>query len=98
MSDVETLRQIEQRVRSSLCPTLNFATGRETIEARITQQDFETLLGLLDRMRLAERERCASLFESVDPASDDERFHNVPGAGAMGAVLEFRDLIRNQQA
>jgi hypothetical protein len=45
----------------------------------------------------AERERCAQLHESVNPASDDERLHNVPGAGAMGAVLEYRDLIRTQR-
>ena len=43
-----------------------------------------------------ERERCARLFESVNPASDDERLRGIPGAGAMGAVIEFRDLIRKQ--
>lgn len=41
-----------------------------------------------------ERERCALVYESVNPASDDERYHHVPGAGAMGAVIEFRDKIR----
>jgi hypothetical protein len=44
----------------------------------------------------AERERCARLHESVNPASDEERLHNVPGAGAMGAIIEYRDLIRAQ--
>ncbi len=45
----------------------------------------------------AATERSASLHESVNPASDDERHNNVPGAGAMGAVIEYRDLIRAQQ-
>jgi cation transport regulator ChaB len=39
-------------------------------------------------------ERAAALQESVDPASDDERANKVPGAGAMGAVIQYRDLIR----
>lgn len=34
------------------------------------------------------------LHESVDPASDEERLNHAPGAGAMGAVIEYRDLIR----
>lgn len=40
-------------------------------------------------------ERAAMLHESVNPASDGERSNNDPGAGAMGAVIEYRDLIRN---
>lgn len=43
-----------------------------------------------------ERERAATLHESVNPASDDERLKNLPGAGAMGAVIEYRDLIRSE--
>ena len=39
-------------------------------------------------------ERAASLHESVDPASDEERALSAPGAGAMAAVVEYRDLIR----
>lgn len=42
----------------------------------------------------AATERAASLHESINPASDDERLHKVPGAGAMGAVIEYRDTIR----
>lgn len=46
-----------------------------------------------------ERDACRSLFESIDPASDEERLSKSPGAGAMGAVLEYRDAIarRGQQ-
>lgn len=39
-------------------------------------------------------ERAARLHENVNPASDQERFDKVPGTGAMGAVIEYRDLIR----
>jgi hypothetical protein len=42
----------------------------------------------------AATERAASLHESVNPASDDERHDHIPGAGAMGAVIQYRDLIR----
>jgi hypothetical protein len=45
----------------------------------------------------AKRERCARLHERVNPASDEERLCNAPGAGAMGAVIEYRDLIRAQR-
>ena len=41
------------------------------------------------------KERAASLHETVNPASDEERANSVPGCGAMGAVIEYRDAIRN---
>lgn len=44
----------------------------------------------------AATERAASLHESVNPASDAERGSNTPGAGAMGAVIQYRDMIRSQ--
>lgn len=40
------------------------------------------------------KERAASLHEIINPASDEERANSVPGAGAMGAVIEYRDAIR----
>lgn len=40
------------------------------------------------------KDRAASLHESINPASDEERSKNVPGCGAMGAVIEYRDAIR----
>lgn len=40
------------------------------------------------------KERAAALHESINPASDDERASGTPGAGAMGAVIEYRDAIR----
>lgn len=40
------------------------------------------------------RERAAALHESINPASDAERESGTPGAGAMGAVIEYRDAIR----
>ena len=39
-------------------------------------------------------EDAAALHESVNPASDAERLRGDPGAGAMGAVIEYRDKIR----
>ena len=42
----------------------------------------------------AATKRAADLHEMINPASDDERHNNVPGAGAMGALIEYRDKIR----
>jgi hypothetical protein len=39
-------------------------------------------------------EAAARAHESVNPASDDERQKGLPGAGAMGAIIEYRDKIR----
>ena len=40
------------------------------------------------------KEQAASLHESINPASDEERASGVPGCGAMAAVIEYRDAIR----
>lgn len=56
----------------------------------------------MDKQQKAERaviwnetiELAAQLHESINPASDDERQSSTPGAGAMGAVIEYRDKIR----
>lgn len=42
--------------------------------------------------------RAADLHEQIDSASDAERLENIPGAGAMGAVIEYRDKIRQTVA
>ena len=39
-------------------------------------------------------ERAAMLYENIDPACDHERQNGDPGAGAMGAIIEYRDKIR----
>jgi hypothetical protein len=52
---------------------------------------------LVSDIRDAERaalERAAQLHEQINPASDAERHNGDPGAGAMGAVIEYRDAIR----
>ncbi len=95
MSDAELLQAIEARVRPTICETYS-SDGQMTVEGRILKTDFEALLDLLGRVRSTEREECARLHEQINPASDDERYHRVPGAGAMGAVLEYRDLIRSR--
>ncbi len=93
MTDAERLQAIESRVRRTICDT--YGPKGRTVEGRILKADFDTLLELLGRVRDSERERCAMLHESVNVASDDERFHGHPGAGAIGAVIEYRDLIRS---
>ena len=40
----------------------------------------------------------ACLYEQVNAASDLERQNGSPRAGAMGAVIEFRALIRRDAA
>ena len=40
------------------------------------------------------REAAGYLHEQINPASDEERQNSDPGAGAMGAVIEYRDKIR----
>jgi hypothetical protein len=49
---------------------------------------------LMAAARADERERCARLHENINPASDEERLNGVPGAGAMGCVIAYRDAIR----
>lgn len=87
------LDDIVTRVRKTICDTYT-AGGGHTVEGRISARDFEDLIGMIISAKHEERQQCAYLFESVNPASDDERHNKVPGAGAMGAVIEFRDLIR----
>ena len=42
--------------------------------------------------------RASDLHEQINSASDAERLENTPGAGAMGAVIEYRDKIRKTVA
>ncbi len=51
------------------------------------------ILGAVREAIERENEACRSLFESINPSSDAERACRLPGAGAMGAVLEYRDAI-----
>jgi hypothetical protein len=62
------------------------------------QRAMGTLWGAFMAGFNAATERAAALHESVNPASDDERLNKVPGAGAMGAVIQYRDLIRKTGA
>lgn len=93
MTDAERLQGIESRVRRTICHT--YGPEGHTLEGRILKADFDALLELLGRVRDSERERCAMLHESINVASDGERLAGHPGAGAMGAVIEYRDLIRS---
>lgn len=93
MTDSDLLKSIEDRVRPTICETFD-SHGGMTVEGRILKTDFDALIDLMARMAASERERCAQLHEQINPASDDERHHHCPGAGAMGAVIEYRDKIR----
>ena len=92
MTDAERLQQIESRVRRTICDT--YGRAGHTVEGRISQDDFNALLTMIGSARASERERCALLHESINPASDGERLNGHPGAGAIGAVIEYRDAIR----
>lgn len=46
----------------------------------------------------AATKRAGFLHEQVDSASDTERLEGIPGAGAMGAVIEYREKIRQTVA
>lgn len=49
------------------------------------------------RARNEALEEAARLHENINPASDIERGNKIPGAGAMGAIIEYRDAIRALQ-
>ena len=38
--------------------------------------------------------RAVDMHSNINPANDTERLNGDPGAGAMGAVIEYRDAIR----
>jgi hypothetical protein len=65
------------------------AVRRDKISAALSAPDDSAASGWNEAL-----ERAAMLHESVNPASDEERVHRIPGAGAMGAVIEYRDKIR----
>ena len=54
----------------------------------------ETIRFTLAQIHNAALEEAAMLHQDINPASDEERHHGDPGAGALGAVIEYRDKIR----
>jgi hypothetical protein len=52
-----------------------------------------SLWALFDAGFRAATVRAVDLHEQVDTASNAERLNNLPGAGAMGAIIEYRDKI-----
>lgn len=93
----QLVAEIEARVRPSICSTFSSDGGDQGMQGRISQVDFDTIVRLFKdadrRARADERERCAMLHESVRVNCDHEP---GAGAGAMGAVIQYRDLIRSQ--
>ena len=49
-----------------------------------------------DEVRAQAFEEAADLHPNINPASDEERLRGSPGAGAMGAVIEYRDALREK--
>lgn len=70
--------------------------------SEVNEQEVERLmLGVIGSQIEAVEDaldQAANLHEQVDCASDAERLAGLPGAGAMGAVIEYRDKIRELKA
>jgi len=58
---------------------------------------YKSLVTLLTKVAAETQEKCAALHENINPASDAERLRGDPGAGAMGAIIEYRDAIRSMK-
>jgi len=92
--------EVYERVQRTVAPTFGMkADGpTESLEGRISKVDLDTLISMYrsagKNATAKERERCAQLHESINTACDCERRDGHPGAGAMGSVIEYRDLIR----
>ena len=65
------------------------AGGLDEIDRAALAQD---IAQAIEQARREEREACALLHQDIDPRCDHEGEH--PGAGAMGAVIRYRDAIR----
>jgi hypothetical protein len=70
------------------------AEDRNIVDKNKEEFFLERIATAVKAARVQALEEAAYLHESVNPASDAERHHNDPGAGAMGAVIEYRDAIR----
>jgi hypothetical protein len=92
--------------------TMHWATANIVIAAEPTLREANRVNPAEERERRAKgslwaafmagfdaaTERAGNLHESINPASDEERLNKAPGAGAMGAVIEYRDTIRKLSA
>lgn len=74
------------------------ADQRTIDDLQRARDEIVALRAALLNVRSETLEEAARLYESINPASDEERLHGAPGAGAMGAVLEYRDAIRAMKA
>lgn len=98
----QLVEEVYERVQRTVAPTfgMNADGPTESLEGRITKVDLDTLISMYrtagSKATAAERERCAQIHESINAACDCERREGHPGAGAMGAVIEYRDLIRTE--
>lgn len=84
-----------QRWRTRLDnPAATWSFERTTNEFVTSLEYITDLLSMLTAARDETLEEAARLHESIDPACDHERLDRIPGAGAMGFILRYRDAIR----
>jgi hypothetical protein len=62
LTDAEVLGAIEDRVRATLCET--FGAKGKMIEGRISKDDFEALLDLINRLAIVETRRITDRFDA----------------------------------
>ena len=96
-------REAAQRMKGNSMADMTTEERAKNIAAKITikpgnQIDVDFVVNItFAEIRQAEQaayERAAMLYENIDPACDHERQNGDPGAGAMGAIIEYRDKIR----
>jgi len=68
--------------------------GCEVGNVNVTPRGMVLARRIRDEAYRAGLEEAARLHEMINPASDAERLENIPGAGAMGAIIDYRDAIR----
>jgi hypothetical protein len=55
-----------------------------------------TVTEWVEAAMLIEREACANIHQNIDPSCDHEKEKGLPGAAAMGAIIKYRDAIRER--
>lgn len=87
LSDADKIvAYIEARVRPTICPTYSSA-GTQSIEGRITRDDFDHLIGLVQSLRASQAKVVEALRSLV--AKLDECEGPITAVCAMAAVRGF---------
>ncbi|WP_329684256.1 hypothetical protein [Longimicrobium sp.] len=72
----------------------DLSPGHHLARLVIARQIESALRSAREEGRRAGLREAADLHESMDVACDHERLTGDPGAGAMAAVIQYRDAIR----